>query len=55
MRNSSVEPKDKTAKKKKKEYVSPSLVDYGNVTKITATPKSISSPDGVIVMKGNCL
>ncbi|MGA9721848.1 MAG: lasso RiPP family leader peptide-containing protein [Candidatus Binatus sp.] len=35
------------AKKKQKltKYVPPTLVDYGNVTKITATPKSISGPD----------
>jgi hypothetical protein len=51
-KQSSVEPETKPAKKKKT-YVSPALVDYGSVTKITAAPKSISSPDGVNVMKGS--
>jgi hypothetical protein len=37
------------AKKKQKlaKYVPPTLVDYGNVTKITATPKSVSGPDAM--------
>jgi hypothetical protein len=40
---------------KLKKYVPPALVDYGNVTKITATPKSISGPDGQGPKKGSCL
>ncbi len=40
----STEPETKPAKKKKA-YVSPALVDYGSVTKITATPKGVSLPD----------
>ena len=46
------------AKKKQKlaKYVPPTLVDYGNVTKITATPKSVSSGDNPGSMKkGSCL
>lgn len=47
------------AKKKQKlaKYVPPTLVDYGNVTKITATPKSVSGPDnpGLIKKGGGCL
>jgi hypothetical protein len=48
----STELQKKPAKKK---YVSPAIVDYGSVTKITATPKSISSPDAKTTTKGNCL
>ena len=46
------------AKKKQKleKYVPPALVDYGNVTKITATPKSISGGDAPgTAKKGSCL
>jgi predicted metal-dependent hydrolase len=44
------------AKKKQKleKYVPPTLVDYGNVTKITATSKTISGPD-MSAKKGVCL
>lgn len=48
----SVEPETKPAKKKKA-YVSPTLVDYGSVTKITATPKGRSAPDSVGNMRGS--
>lgn len=48
----SVEPEKKPAKKKKA-YVSPALVDYGSVTKITATPKARSLPDSVASMRGS--
>ena len=46
------------AKKKQKlqKYVPPALVDYGNVTKITATAKSISGADAPgTAKKGTCL
>jgi hypothetical protein len=46
------------AKKKQKlaKYVPPTLVDYGNVTKITATPKSITGSDAPgTAKKGTCL
>jgi hypothetical protein len=46
------------AKKKQKlaKYVPPTLVDYGNVTKITAAPKTITGPDAPgSVRKGQCL
>jgi hypothetical protein len=49
MSKASTESQKKPAKKK---YVSPAVVDYGSVTKITATSKSISGPDGVDVKKG---
>ena len=42
-------------KEQKKKYVPPALVNYGNVTKITAAPKSISGPDGTGPKKGSCL
>jgi hypothetical protein len=48
----SVEPETKPARKKKA-YVSPTLVDYGSVTKITATPKARSSPDWNASMRGS--
>ena len=48
----STELQNKPAKKK---YVPPAIVDYGSVTKITATPKSISSPDNKTSTKGSCL
>ena len=51
--------KNRTADAKNKpklgKYVPPTLVDYGNVTKITAAPKSVSGPDGVGPKKGSCL
>ncbi|MGH7926056.1 MAG: hypothetical protein ACREQH_15850 [Candidatus Binatus sp.] len=46
------------AKKKQKlqKYVPPALVDYGNVTKITAAPKVVSGPDAPgAMLKGSCL
>lgn len=46
------------ARKKQKlaKYVPPTLVDYGNVTKITATPKSITGSDAPgTSKKGACL
>ncbi len=44
------------AKGKLKKYVRPALVDYGNVTKITSTPKAVSGPDAPGAMKkGSCL
>jgi hypothetical protein len=46
------------AKKKQKlaKYVPPTLVDYGNVTKITATPKTITGSDAPgTAKKGTCL
>lgn len=46
---------DTKNKPKLEKYVPPALVDYGNVTKITATAKSISGPDGVGPKKGSCL
>jgi hypothetical protein len=36
-------------------YVPPGLVDYGNVTKITAAPKLISGPDSTATKRGQCL
>ena len=38
-------------KEKKQKYVPPALVDYGNVTKITAAPKVVSGPDAPGAMK----
>jgi hypothetical protein len=53
MRKPSTESENKPAKKK---YVPPAVVDYGSVTKITATPKVISTPDQAGgVKKGSCL
>jgi hypothetical protein len=53
MRKPSTELENKPAKKK---YVSPAVVDYGSVTKITATQKAISGPDSPgLVKKGTCL
>ncbi len=49
----SIESESKPAEKKKA-YVPPALVDYGSVTKITATPKGVSLPDST-GMKGSCL
>jgi hypothetical protein len=46
---------DAKNKPKLEKYVPPSLVDYGNVTKITAAPKSVSGPDGIGPKKGSCL
>lgn len=46
---------DAKNKPKLEKYVPPALVDYGNVTKITATPKSVSGPDGIGPKKGSCL
>lgn len=48
-------PADAKKKQKLEKYVPPALVDYGNVTKITATSKSISGPDSTTVKKGTCL
>jgi hypothetical protein len=42
-------------KKELQKYVAPGLVDYGNVTKITAANKSISGPDSTLHKKGTCL
>jgi len=52
--------KNRSADKKKEQnlqkYVPPALVDYGNVTKITATPKGTSAADHVgTAKKGTCL
>ncbi|HEV2169402.1 MAG TPA: hypothetical protein VGR40_00565 [Candidatus Binatus sp.] len=52
--------KSRSAETKKKQkqakYVPPALVDYGNVTKITATSKSISGADAPgTSKKGTCL
>lgn len=53
MQKPSAEPKNKPAKAN---YVPPTIVDYGSVTKITATPKSISGPDAPgVTKKGSCL
>ena len=53
MRKPSKELETKPAKKK---YVSPAIVDYGSVTKITATAKAVSGPDSPgLTKKGNCL
>lgn len=46
---------DTKKKQKLEKYVPPALVDYGNVTKITAAPKSVSGPDGLGPKKGSCL
>jgi len=47
---------DAKKEQKLKKYVPPALVDYGNVTKITATPKAISGGDNPGSMKkGSCL
>ena len=49
-------PADAKKKQKLAKYVPPTLVDYGNVTKITATPKSITGSDGPgTAKKGSCL
>jgi hypothetical protein len=43
-------------KPKLEKYVPPALVDYGNVTKITAVPKAVSGPDAPgASKKGSCL
>jgi len=51
--------KNRSADKKKEQtlqkYVPPALVDYGNVTKITATPKGTGGVDSVGPKKGACL
>jgi hypothetical protein len=47
---------DKKKEQKLKTYVPPALVDYGNVTKITATPKAASGGDNPgTAKKGTCL
>jgi hypothetical protein len=47
---------DTKKKQKLEKYVPPALVDYGNVTKITAAPKSVSGGDAPGAMKkGSCL
>jgi hypothetical protein len=47
---------DKKKEQKLQKYVPPALVDYGNVTKITATPKAISGNDNpAAAKKGTCL
>ena len=43
MRKPSAELENKP--KKKKAYASPTLVDYGNITKITAAAKITAGPD----------
>lgn len=48
-------PTESQKKPAKKKYVSPAVVDYGSVTKITASPKAVSSPDHPSTTKGNCL
>lgn len=45
---------DAKSKQKLEKYVPPGLVDYGNVTKITAAPKSVSGSD-TGPKKGSCL
>jgi hypothetical protein len=53
MPNRSTELQKKPSKKK---YVSPAIVDYGSVTKITATQKAISGSDAPgVTKKGTCL
>jgi hypothetical protein len=42
-------------KKELQKYVPPGLVDYGNVTKITAAPNAVSGPDSTASKKGSCL
>ena len=50
------EKNDARNEKKREKYVPPALVDYGNVTKITADPKAVSGPDNPGAMKkGSCL
>ncbi|HUY19299.1 MAG TPA: hypothetical protein VMV15_08735 [Candidatus Binataceae bacterium] len=47
---------DTKNKEKLAKYVSPALVDYGNVTKITSKPKAVSGPDNPgQLKKGSCL
>jgi hypothetical protein len=47
---------DAKKERKLKKYVPPALVDYGNVTKITAAPKVISGTDNPGTSKnGSCL
>ena len=47
---------DAKKEQKKQKYVPPALVDYGNVTKITATAKSVSGGDNPgSAKKGSCL
>jgi hypothetical protein len=49
-------PSELQKKPPKKQYVSPAIVDYGSVTKITATAKIISGPDAPgVSKKGSCL
>ena len=52
-KNRSADTKNK--KKLKKKYVPPALMDYGNVTKITSAPKTVSGPDSTSTKKGSCL
>jgi hypothetical protein len=43
-------------KEKLEKYVPPTVVDYGNVTKITSVPKAVSGPDNPgAAKKGSCL
>jgi hypothetical protein len=47
---------DTKKEQKLKKYVPPALVDYGNVTKITASPKTASGTDNPgTSKKGSCL
>jgi hypothetical protein len=47
---------DKKKEQKLQKYVPPALVDYGNVTKITATPKATTGSDNPgLAKKGSCL
>ena len=47
---------DKKKEQKLQKYVPPALVDYGNVTKITAASKAISGGDNPgVAKKGSCL
>jgi len=46
---------DKKKEQKLQKYVPPALVDYGSVTKITATPKFTAGADSVGPKKGVCL
>jgi hypothetical protein len=45
---------DRDNETRREKYVPPGLVDYGNVTKITADPKAVSGPDGT-PKRGSCL
>jgi hypothetical protein len=47
---------DKKKEQKLQKYVPPALVDYGNVTKITATAKATTGSDNPgSAKKGTCL